>query len=211
MEILIGWSAWMNSPLISGFPRRRSTRGVTGERDLAGSEWEDISASDGVMFKSGSRNNSTSQTFGRFGAAARKGVDPMARATIDRRENGRYRARYEGPDLRWRSRTFDRRIDAQAGLRIGELAGLQLGDFDPLRSLIRVRRTASDVGGQLVDHVATKDPQLGSSRLPRVGLSVEPHGPAAFGSRRSLRPTSTKASVHIYAPTFAGSPSHRPG
>jgi integrase len=34
--------------------------------------------------------------------------------------------------------------------RIGELAGLQLGDFDPLRGLVHVRRTASDVQGQLI-------------------------------------------------------------
>jgi integrase len=39
---------------------------------------------------------------------------------------------------------------AFGGLRIGELAGLQLGDFDPLRSLIRVRRTASDVQGRVI-------------------------------------------------------------
>jgi len=40
----------------------------------------------------------------------------MARETIDRRENGRYRARYEGPDLRWHSRTFDRKADAKRWL-----------------------------------------------------------------------------------------------
>ena len=28
----------------------------------------------------------------------------MARTTIDRRDNGRYRARYQAPDRRWRSR-----------------------------------------------------------------------------------------------------------
>ena len=41
----------------------------------------------------------------------------MARTAIDRRSNGRYRARYQGPDNRWRSSTFDRRIDAQRWLR----------------------------------------------------------------------------------------------
>ena len=55
----------------------------------------------------------------------------MARATIDRRENGRYRARYEGPDLRWRSRTFDRRIDAQSWLT-NELTKLHRSEWvDP--------------------------------------------------------------------------------
>ncbi|MDX2344866.1 MAG: tyrosine-type recombinase/integrase, partial [Acidimicrobiia bacterium] len=41
-------------------------------------------------------------------------------------------------------------IGAFGGLRIGELAGLQLGDFDPQRNLVHVRRTASDVQGQLI-------------------------------------------------------------
>jgi integrase len=55
----------------------------------------------------------------------------MARTTIDRRDNGRYRARYQGPDRRWRSRTFDRRIDAQRWLT-NELAKLDRGGWvDP--------------------------------------------------------------------------------
>ena len=37
----------------------------------------------------------------------------MARSTIDKRENGRYRARYVGPDRKWHSNTEDRRVDAQ--------------------------------------------------------------------------------------------------
>jgi integrase len=41
-------------------------------------------------------------------------------------------------------------VGAFGGLRIGELAGLQVGDFDPLRSLIRIRRTASDVQGRVI-------------------------------------------------------------
>ncbi|MGI8706703.1 MAG: tyrosine-type recombinase/integrase [Actinomycetota bacterium] len=41
-------------------------------------------------------------------------------------------------------------VGAFGGLRIGELAGLQLGDFDPLRNLVRVRRTASDVRGRVI-------------------------------------------------------------
>jgi integrase len=55
----------------------------------------------------------------------------MARTTIDRRHNGRYRARYQAPDRRWRSRTFDRRIDAQRWLN-NELAKLDRGEWvDP--------------------------------------------------------------------------------
>lgn len=37
----------------------------------------------------------------------------MSRGAIDRRDNGRYRARYEGPDRLWHSRTFDRKADAE--------------------------------------------------------------------------------------------------
>ena len=55
----------------------------------------------------------------------------MARTSIDRRGNGRYRARYQGSDLRWRSRTFDRRIDAQRWLN-SELVKLDRGEWvDP--------------------------------------------------------------------------------
>lgn len=55
----------------------------------------------------------------------------MARTTIDRRGNGRYRARYQGPDRTWRSRTFDRRIDAQRWLS-NELVKLDRGEWvDP--------------------------------------------------------------------------------
>lgn len=40
----------------------------------------------------------------------------MARGSIDRRDNGRYRARHEGPDGLWHSRTFDRKSDAERWL-----------------------------------------------------------------------------------------------
>ncbi len=55
----------------------------------------------------------------------------MARTSIDRRDNGRYRARYQAPDRRWRSKTFDRRIDAQRWLN-SELVKLDRGEWvDP--------------------------------------------------------------------------------
>ncbi|MCZ7532592.1 MAG: site-specific integrase [Acidimicrobiia bacterium] len=55
----------------------------------------------------------------------------MAREAIDRRKNGRYRARYEGPDLRWHSRTFDRKADAKRWLT-EQLATSQQGRWiDP--------------------------------------------------------------------------------
>ena len=55
----------------------------------------------------------------------------MARTTIDRRGNGRYRARYQGPEAKWRSKTFDRRIDAQRWLT-NELSKVDRGEWvDP--------------------------------------------------------------------------------
>ena len=55
----------------------------------------------------------------------------MVATAIDRRANGRYRARYRAPDGKWRSKTFDRKIDAQRWLT-NELAKLARGDWvDP--------------------------------------------------------------------------------
>jgi integrase len=60
----------------------------------------------------------------------------MARGAIDRRDNGRYRARYEGPDLRWHSRTFDRKIDAERWLT-DQLAKTNRGQWvDPTAGLV---------------------------------------------------------------------------
>ncbi len=67
----------------------------------------------------------------------------MARATIDRRENGRYRARYEGPDGRWHSRTFDRKVDAQRWLA-DQLSRLNHGMWiDPTAGLVTFDEYAS--------------------------------------------------------------------
>ncbi len=55
----------------------------------------------------------------------------MASSAIDRRSNGRYRARYRGPNGRWRSRTFDRKVDAQGWLNT-ELTKVDRGEWvDP--------------------------------------------------------------------------------
>jgi len=60
----------------------------------------------------------------------------MARGVIDRRENGRYRARYEGPDARWHGRTFDRKSDAEKWLT-DQLARANRGQWiDPNAGLI---------------------------------------------------------------------------
>jgi integrase len=56
----------------------------------------------------------------------------MARSTIDRRNNGRYRARYVGPDKRWKSKTFDRKIDADRWVR-HQLSSVDQGEWiDPV-------------------------------------------------------------------------------
>jgi len=55
---------------------------------------------------------------------------------IDRRENGRYRARYEGPDRRWRSRTFDRKVDASRWLA-AQITSISRGEWiDPNAGLV---------------------------------------------------------------------------
>jgi integrase len=58
-------------------------------------------------------------------------------------------------------------VGAFGGLRIGELAGLQLGDFDPLRNLIRVRRTASDVRGRVIVGLPKTAKGIRTVTLPR--------------------------------------------
>jgi len=60
----------------------------------------------------------------------------MARGAIDRRDNDRYRARYEGPDRRWHSHTFDRKVDAQRWLA-DQLSRLNHGLWiDPTAGLV---------------------------------------------------------------------------
>jgi integrase len=60
----------------------------------------------------------------------------VAGGVIDRRDNGRYRARYEGPDRRWRSRTFDRKGDASRWLA-AQLTTISRGEWiDPNAGLV---------------------------------------------------------------------------
>ena len=58
-------------------------------------------------------------------------------------------------------------VGAFGGLRIGELAGLQIGDFDHVRSLIRVRRAASDVRGRLIVGPPKTTKSVRTVALPR--------------------------------------------
>ena len=84
----------------------------------------------------------------------------MARTTIDQRDNGRYRARYDGPDRRWRSRAFDHRIDAQR-LLSNEFVKLDRGEWvDPSR--------ASDRDDSRVADQRDAPPWVGSMRRKRV-------------------------------------------
>ncbi len=60
----------------------------------------------------------------------------MARGAIDRRYNGRYRARYEGPDGRWHAKTFVRKADAQRWLA-DQLSRINHGMWiDPAAGLV---------------------------------------------------------------------------
>ena len=58
-------------------------------------------------------------------------------------------------------------VGAFDGLRLGELAGLQVGDFDPLRHQVRVRRTISDVRGRLVEGPPKTPKSVRTVTLPR--------------------------------------------
>ena len=70
----------------------------------------------------------------------------------------------EAMDPRYRALVL---VGAFGGLRIGELAGLQLGDFDPLRNLIRVRRTAADVRGRVIVGPPKTSKSIRTLTLPR--------------------------------------------
>ena len=97
----------------------------------------------------------------------------MARTTIDRRENGRYRARYVGPDRRWRSRTFDRRVDAQRWLT-SQLSKVDLGEWvDPQAGRVPFERVAERwMAGRGALRLSTRTRDLSYLRslvLPRFG------------------------------------------
>lgn len=63
---------------------------------------------------------------------------------IEKRTNGRWRARYRAPDGRERSKTFDRRVDADRWLA-GMTAAIHRGDWtDPVRAQISVQDWAQE-------------------------------------------------------------------
>ena len=62
---------------------------------------------------------------------------------VEKRANGRWRARYRGPDNRERSKTFDRRVDAERWLA-GVAFGIARGEWtDPARARITVGQWSS--------------------------------------------------------------------
>jgi integrase len=58
-------------------------------------------------------------------------------------------------------------VGAFGGLRLGELAGLKVGDFDPLRRQVRVRRSVSDMRGRLVEGPPKTPKSIRTVTLPR--------------------------------------------
>lgn len=109
----------------------------------------------------------------------------MARGTVDRRDNGRYRARYTGPDGRWYSQTFDRKVDADRWLtdQLARLNGgrwidpgagqVTFGRFaeDWLRSKTRIKRKTHDTYRSLLDSRILPtfgDVRIGSIDRPMV-------------------------------------------
>lgn len=108
----------------------------------------------------------------------------MARGAIDRRSNGRYRARYEGADMRWHSKTFDRKVDASRWLS-EQLANLNRGQWvDPnagrlgfaefadhwLKGKTRVKRKTLDGYRSLLDSRIL--PTFGRSPLSRIDKAM---------------------------------------
>jgi len=65
-------------------------------------------------------------------------------------------------------------VGAFGGLRIGELAGLQVRDFDPHQNLIRIRRTVSDVQGRLIVGPPKTPKSIRTVALPG-SIAVEMH------------------------------------
>jgi len=97
----------------------------------------------------------------------------MTATSIDRRNNGRYRARYQASDGKWRSNTFDRRIDAQRWLT-NELAKLDRGDWiDPQAGKVLFEEVAERwLAGRVTLRRSTQARDrsyLNSSVLPHLG------------------------------------------
>lgn len=97
----------------------------------------------------------------------------MARSTIDKRPNGRYRSRYVGPDRRWHSKTFDRRVDAQRW-RQQQLGRIDRGEWvDPNAGSRTFGETAERwESGRLAKRPSTRQRDhdyLNSLILPHLG------------------------------------------
>jgi len=99
----------------------------------------------------------------------------MVATAIDRRANGRYRARYRAPDGRWRSKTFDRKIDARRWLT-NEISKLARGDWvDPRAGKVPFEVVAKRwMAGRVALRPSTRARDrsyLRSLILPRFGIT----------------------------------------
>lgn len=95
---------------------------------------------------------------------------------IDKRESGTWRARYRGPDRRERSRTFQRRADAERWLRSQEQA-VERGDWvDPARSGVQLSTWA--------EQWLLGRSDLRPTSRARLTSIVRLHVLAAFGDRK---------------------------
>jgi integrase len=115
-------------------------------------------------------------------------------AHVERRDKGRYRARYRGPDGRERSRTFTRRTDADRWLASVETAIAQGEWLDPARSAMLLSDWA--------ERWLTTRTDLRPSTHARLTGVVSQHVLPRFGSRRLS--TLTNAEVREWAASMSG-------
>lgn len=94
-------------------------------------------------------------------------------ASIKKRDDGRWRARYRGPDGRERAKHFDRKVDAEAWVTEQESAKLRGSWRDPALGRMKFRSWSEDVEGTRVDRRAStraRDATLLRTRvLPTFG------------------------------------------
>lgn len=121
---------------------------------------------------------------------------------VERRAQGRWRARYRGPDRRERSRTFQRRSDAERWLAAQEHAVASGEWLDPGRSAVTLERWVEQ-------WLPSRKADLRSTSFQRLEQVVETHVLPRFGKRRLS--TITNAEVRAWVSELqAGGPDRRP-
>lgn len=117
-------------------------------------------------------------------------------AHVEKRGQGRWRARYRGPDGRERSKTFDRRVDAERWLAGVEVSKARGEWVDPALGRITF--------GEWCDRWATTIVDLRESTLARdLGL-VRNHLVPAFGPMPLAKVTNVDVSAWIATQLAAG-------